>query len=172
MPEGTSESQLRDYCQKYPWFHGVFASDEVPAPSSFPPDSAIIVNYTDRSSGRVGHWCAILHVNHPHRPPAWFDSFGQTADAWDDILDMRTRFDPWLQQASREAGWGGHYDTNHESLQCLDKDSCGHYSAFAVRTNCLPQDEQGRLRAVWKPVWNGRENCEASEKNIRRIVRL
>ena len=63
-------------------------------------------------------------------------------------------------------------DYNHESLQCVEKDSCGHYACWAIKVNCLPQTEQGVLRHSWLPVWDGRSGCEHAEHNIRQLVRL
>lgn len=168
----SDENELTAWCSKYPWFHGVFASDELPEPSALPPGAAVIVNYIDRDAGKTGHWCAILHVGDKQQRPAFFDSFAFQPDGLDQILQTRTRFEPWIKKASQLAGHHGEYDYNHESLQCVTTDSCGHYACWAIKVNCLPQTEDGVLRHAWLPVWDGRSGCEHAERNIRRLVRL
>ena len=74
----SSNHQINDYMKKHfdgTWL-GCFSADNLP--TSPPPSSNLIVNYSNKDDTDNGtHWCAMINLNADNgQPTLFFDSFG------------------------------------------------------------------------------------------------
>ena len=176
----SSQHQIELYCRRYPWFAGVFSSEELENLQipQLGRDAAIIVNTLTRaqaSDGMTGHWIAILHLNSTLKPPTFVDSFAFDAASLPEFLKYMGDpgvFDRFLQRASRESGHDGVYMNNSERFQCVKSDYCGLYACWAVRVNCEPMTTLGNIRPQWKRIFSSRGVCVQSDAAIQRLVHL
>ena len=171
----STSSQLTHYLRNNKRFGGVYSSDLLPDPQTLPHDGCIIVNYSASDEGPGSHWAAVIHINNPQEVPAWFDSFGLDIDSTAEILHLQHKpdFRGWIENASRLAGHDGKFDQNKLELQCVESTVCGQWCILCIRLNTLPMNEQGKIRAQWKPFVHWKNGaCHMNEKALRKIIKL
>jgi hypothetical protein len=166
---GTFDSELTRRLKDVPNFQGVAAADELPDPSTMPPDSCFIANYSDRNMNGT-HWVAFMHINNKRRPPEFFDSYGFPPGGENNILDTRAPFKHFMEAAAKQAGFGeDNYLYNKINMQCVDSDVCGEYCVFAILQQDLPQNPStGAIRPQWKPVVNPKATCRQADLLIKK----
>lgn len=148
----TSALQLQAACRDVPGFLGVFAADRLPEKIGRLHKESLIVNYDD--AGEPGsHWCAIIFTR--GGAARWFDSFGAPPDGEDTILNRKTTFRDYLARHAR--GW----TYNTLDLQCLAENTCGEWSATAVRIGALPQEDP----RAWRRLLD-QPRCRADKRVI------
>ena len=105
--------QVRTQLQRLPVRHvGVYASDRLPADTTLPPSTALVVN-TDPHNERGEHWVA-FYVDTDGRRMEFFDSFGRPPH--------QPAFQSFLKRNHRLP-----YVYNRRGLQGPDTSVCGHY---------------------------------------------
>ena len=103
-----------------PIFQGVFPSDQLPNKIKRYP-AAFVANVDPK--GRPGsHWCAFYFTQ--EEEGEFFDSYGLKPQAYSQ------HFLHFLEMNSR------HWTYNHQDLQSLNSNVCGHYCLYYVINRC------------------------------------
>lgn len=102
------------------YFQGVFPSDQLP--SSILRYPAVLVANVDPHEKPGSHWCAFYFTQ--DQKGEFFDSYGLKPE------DYVCTFNDFVKRNSKE------WTFNHQRLQSLDSNVCGHYCLYYLTNRC------------------------------------
>ncbi len=139
MGKGLSNFDIIKYMKKFkiPNFLGVFAADELP--QKIPQNSSLIINYSNSNQDGT-HWVAMMRLNNPKLPPAYFDSYGYEPDVRARNYQNKTNFRKYLKDHSPT----GDYIYNKVNYQSVYSDVCGYYAMLSIISTYFHKYE------IWK----------------------
>jgi hypothetical protein len=166
----SSNTQINNYMEKHfkGDFLGCFNADNLP--SSPPPSSNLIANYSNTNDSDNGtHWIAMINLNSDNGQPSYyFDSFGGNPGFEDGILNKDTHFGRYMDRH------GGNWARNNVNIQDADGTACGHYAVYAIMNQSIPlAGSRGTgASACWKSFLSPYTNPKQNDARIRSLVKL
>lgn len=167
--DGTSDFDLKVALHHVPHFVGVFANDTLPPVAELPVGSSLIANYSSADSGG-SHWIAMGNLNRRGSSPWYFDSYGAGPDELAQHFKADSHFLEYMWSAAKRARKA--FLINKLALQCHASDLCGEFCVFAIRANCLPLTEHGRISSRWREIVGLKGTCKSTEGTLKRRVKL